>query len=196
MMVPPGRSQPRRSASAIMAMPTRSLTLPPGLLDATLTATAVGTPAAMRRSRTSGVWPTAWRIVSCMRVPPRGPRGSVVLLRRSRLSVRPEPADAKPQAANPWLCHCSPNRLRRARRVGRRGKMRTGAGVALHAGAKLSTMRGRGDPAPSVGRPTRDSRMALPKQTTSLLVTARQLVAALPADAVLLLPEGDLDWSD
>lgn len=38
--------------------------------------------------------------------------------------------------------------------------------------------------------------MALPKQTTSLLVTARQLVAALPADAVLLLPEGDLDWND
>ena len=57
MMVPPGRSQPRCSASAIMARPTRSLTLPPGLSDSTLTDTVAGTSSASRRSRTSGVRP-------------------------------------------------------------------------------------------------------------------------------------------
>src|SRR5262249_9928361 len=36
--------------------------------------------------------------------------------------------------------------------------------------------------------------MALPKQATSLLLAARHLVATLPADAVLLLPDSDLDW--
>jgi DNA integrity scanning protein DisA with diadenylate cyclase activity len=36
--------------------------------------------------------------------------------------------------------------------------------------------------------------MALPKQATSLLLAARHLVAALPADAILLLPDNDLDW--
>ena len=36
--------------------------------------------------------------------------------------------------------------------------------------------------------------MGLPKQTTSLLYAARQLLDGLPADAVLLLPETDLDW--
>ena len=38
--------------------------------------------------------------------------------------------------------------------------------------------------------------MGLPKQTTSLLHAARQLIVGLPADAVLLLPEGDLDWDE
>jgi DNA integrity scanning protein DisA with diadenylate cyclase activity len=38
--------------------------------------------------------------------------------------------------------------------------------------------------------------MGLPKQTTSLLHAARQLIAGLPADAVLLLPETDLDWNE
>src|SRR5215510_13805333 len=38
--------------------------------------------------------------------------------------------------------------------------------------------------------------MVLPKQTTSLLQSARSLVAAMPADAVLLLPESDLDWQE
>src|SRR5437879_3775902 len=36
--------------------------------------------------------------------------------------------------------------------------------------------------------------MALPRQTVVLLETARQLVHELPADAVLLLTETDLDW--
>jgi DNA integrity scanning protein DisA with diadenylate cyclase activity len=36
--------------------------------------------------------------------------------------------------------------------------------------------------------------MGLPKQTVVLLKTARQLVQELPADAVLLLTETDLDW--
>src|SRR6266480_1655278 len=40
------------------------------------------------------------------------------------------------------------------------------------------------------------TRMALPKQATSLLLAARQLAAALPADAVLLLPDTDLDWGE
>jgi diadenylate cyclase len=38
--------------------------------------------------------------------------------------------------------------------------------------------------------------MALPRQTTALLQAARQLVATLPADAVLLLTETDLDWAE
>ncbi|MER3414923.1 MAG: hypothetical protein C4297_01750 [Gemmataceae bacterium] len=36
--------------------------------------------------------------------------------------------------------------------------------------------------------------MAIPHQTTGLLQAARQLAQALPADAVLLLTETDLDW--
>jgi DNA integrity scanning protein DisA with diadenylate cyclase activity len=36
--------------------------------------------------------------------------------------------------------------------------------------------------------------MGLPKQTIGLLTAARQLVLELPADAVLLLTETDLDW--
>src|ERR1700722_18167095 len=36
--------------------------------------------------------------------------------------------------------------------------------------------------------------MALRPQTVALLQAARQLVQALPADAVLLLTETDLDW--
>ena len=38
--------------------------------------------------------------------------------------------------------------------------------------------------------------MALPRQTVALLQAARQLVATLPADAVLLLTETDLDWTE
>src|SRR5579885_2355416 len=37
--------------------------------------------------------------------------------------------------------------------------------------------------------------MALPPQTVALLKAARQLVLHLPADAVLLLTEKDLDWA-
>src|SRR5438309_645601 len=36
--------------------------------------------------------------------------------------------------------------------------------------------------------------MGLPKQTVILLEAARQLVDSMPADAVLLLTETDLDW--
>ncbi|MBY0524690.1 MAG: diadenylate cyclase [Gemmataceae bacterium] len=38
--------------------------------------------------------------------------------------------------------------------------------------------------------------MGLPRQTVVLLKTARQLAQALPADAVLLLTETNLDWDD
>src|SRR6059058_4640812 len=38
--------------------------------------------------------------------------------------------------------------------------------------------------------------MALPAQTLSLFEAARQLIVALPADAVLLLPESNLDWNE
>ena len=38
--------------------------------------------------------------------------------------------------------------------------------------------------------------MGLPAQTLSLFQAARQLLVALPADAVLLLPEHDLDWNE
>src|SRR5438105_3131996 len=37
-------------------------------------------------------------------------------------------------------------------------------------------------------------RMALPSQTVALLRVAGQLIQELPADAVLLLAEVDLDW--
>src|SRR5215831_3915738 len=66
MIVPPGRSQPRLSASAIMAMATRSLTLPPGFMDSTLIQIAACSPSLTRRSRTNGVRPTDWRMLSCM----------------------------------------------------------------------------------------------------------------------------------
>ncbi len=38
--------------------------------------------------------------------------------------------------------------------------------------------------------------MTLPAQTVALLKAARQLVLALPADAVLLYTETNLDWDD
>jgi diadenylate cyclase len=38
--------------------------------------------------------------------------------------------------------------------------------------------------------------MALPRQTVALLESAQQLVRQLPADAVLLLTETELDWDD
>ena len=38
--------------------------------------------------------------------------------------------------------------------------------------------------------------MSLPVQTVALLQAARDLVRALPADAVLLLPETMLDWDE
>jgi diadenylate cyclase len=41
---------------------------------------------------------------------------------------------------------------------------------------------------------TPGAHMALPRQTVALLQAARQLVESLPADAVLLLTETDLDW--
>src|SRR5262245_57613101 len=37
--------------------------------------------------------------------------------------------------------------------------------------------------------------MPLPRQTVALLQAARQLVDSLPADAMLLLTETDLDWA-
>jgi len=38
--------------------------------------------------------------------------------------------------------------------------------------------------------------MALPKQATALFLAARHLVTTLPADAILLLPDSDLDWCE
>ncbi|MBL8795395.1 MAG: hypothetical protein JNM56_15935, partial [Planctomycetia bacterium] len=38
--------------------------------------------------------------------------------------------------------------------------------------------------------------MSLPRQTMVLLQAARQLLETLPADAVLLLTETDLDWDE
>src|SRR5690242_1260104 len=39
-----------------------------------------------------------------------------------------------------------------------------------------------------------DRKMGLPPQTIALLAAARQLVHTLPADAILLLTESDLNW--
>jgi hypothetical protein len=61
MIVPPGRSQPRRSASSTIATPTRSLMLPPGLSDSSFKSMRAGTPCAIRASGTSGVQPIAAR---------------------------------------------------------------------------------------------------------------------------------------
>src|SRR5437667_12894553 len=38
--------------------------------------------------------------------------------------------------------------------------------------------------------------MGLPRQTVVLLQSARQLLETLPADAVLLLTDNDLDWDE
>src|SRR2546425_12824858 len=55
--VPPGFSAPVRSASSIIASAMRSLTLPPGLRDSTLAATAAPPGLGSLRRRTSGVPP-------------------------------------------------------------------------------------------------------------------------------------------
>jgi hypothetical protein len=62
-MVPPGFSRPAFSAASIMAMPMRSLTLPPGLNDSTLAARVAG-PAWKRPSLTRGVFPRVSRMFS------------------------------------------------------------------------------------------------------------------------------------
>src|SRR6266567_2669188 len=62
-IVPPGFSTPRRSASSIMRSPIRSLTLPPGLSVSTFARMVGRSPAVMRWSRTSGVCPTASRML-------------------------------------------------------------------------------------------------------------------------------------
>jgi hypothetical protein len=58
MMVPPGLRIPRRSASSIMAMPMRSLTLPRGLKNSHLRVIEAGRPAVTLFKRTRGVRPT------------------------------------------------------------------------------------------------------------------------------------------
>ena len=72
MIVPPGCSQPRRSASSTIATPTRSLMLPPGLSDSSLTRICAGTPSASRCSGIKGVRPivsrTVWLIPRCRAV--------------------------------------------------------------------------------------------------------------------------------
>jgi hypothetical protein len=67
-MVPPGRSQPLRSASSTMRMPIRSLTEPPGFINSSLATSGVRMPAARRSSRTSGVPPIA--AITCGRISP------------------------------------------------------------------------------------------------------------------------------
>src|SRR5262245_10731353 len=59
MIVPPGLSNPFRSASSITASPILSLTLRPGLDASSFTQTVATIPAVTRLSRTSGVLPTA-----------------------------------------------------------------------------------------------------------------------------------------
>ncbi len=56
-MVPPGCSQPLRSARSIMGSPIRSFTEPPGFMYSTLATRLPG--GWMRPSRTSGVLPIA-----------------------------------------------------------------------------------------------------------------------------------------
>src|SRR5438874_3426145 len=63
-IVPPGRSRPSRSADSISAAATRSLIDPPGLKDSSLATSWGASPAAMRESLTTGVWPIVSRIES------------------------------------------------------------------------------------------------------------------------------------
>src|ERR1043166_6479210 len=63
-IVPPGRKSPACSAASIMASPMRSLTEPPGLRNSTLATIGVRVSAPSRDRRTSGVRPTASRMVS------------------------------------------------------------------------------------------------------------------------------------
>ena len=63
MIVPPGLSRPRRSASSIMRTAIRSLIELPGLKVSILASTVASmTPRVMRLIRTMGVWPMAPRI--------------------------------------------------------------------------------------------------------------------------------------
>jgi hypothetical protein len=57
-MVPPGPSNPARSAASIMRIPIRSLTLPPGFNISSLARSVPSTSAPIRSSRSSGVFPT------------------------------------------------------------------------------------------------------------------------------------------
>src|SRR5207237_9231019 len=59
--VPPGLSNPLRSASSTTASAIRSLTLRPGLHASTFAQTVAGSPAVIRLSRMRGVLPTASR---------------------------------------------------------------------------------------------------------------------------------------
>ena len=57
-IVPPGLSQPRRSASSTIRMPIRSLTEPPGFSISILATTGVRMPRVTPFSRTIGVLPS------------------------------------------------------------------------------------------------------------------------------------------
>src|SRR5256885_1527457 len=93
-MVPPGFSWPLRSASSIIRSPIRSLTLPPGLSVSTLARMVGRSPAVMRESRTSGVCPTASRML------PRTRTGPHLLRRiRPRSDERGDPARFRRQHA-------------------------------------------------------------------------------------------------
>ena len=66
-IVPPGCSRPSRSAASIIAIATRSFTLPPGFIDLDLGEQVAAQPFGRdqtRDSRTSGVLPTRSRIES------------------------------------------------------------------------------------------------------------------------------------
>ena len=58
-IVVPGLTRPSFSAASIMATAMRSFTLPSGLQNSHLASTVARQPSAIRRKRTSGVFPTA-----------------------------------------------------------------------------------------------------------------------------------------
>src|SRR5689334_17209237 len=71
MTLRPGWMRPSASAAAIIDMPMRSLTLPPGFIDSSLPRIVAPDPAAIRLSRTRGVRPTTSMIESAIGI--RGP---------------------------------------------------------------------------------------------------------------------------
>ena len=62
MMTEPGFSRPFSSASSIMALATRSFTLPAGLKYSSFARIRASRPSAfsMRTSSSKGVWPISW----------------------------------------------------------------------------------------------------------------------------------------
>src|ERR671929_113050 len=98
MIVPPGRSRPSRSAASIRRIATRSLIDPPGLKYSTFATTCGATPAAIRDSRTSGVFPTVSRVEAIGQLWQTGQVPQAVDPRREQVLAAAHADDARERA--------------------------------------------------------------------------------------------------